>query len=133
MIKPALLYEDQLKKKFVEQWYQPLTEYYCGISNFVPELDKSNEHRRQLVSVDEAGNVIGYIAFNVNWTTRSAEQWGMISFDKGNLKFVRDLRNTILDLFYKENFNRVEWRCFADNLAGKGYDKFIKRYGGRVA
>jgi hypothetical protein len=28
MIKPALLYADQLQKKFIESWYEPETRLY---------------------------------------------------------------------------------------------------------
>jgi RimJ/RimL family protein N-acetyltransferase len=56
----------------------------------------------------------------------------MISFDKGNLEFVRDLHKVVTDLFFKENFNRVEWWCFADNPAVRGYKNFIKQFGGAL-
>ena len=57
----------------------------------------------------------------------------MISYNKGNLEFIRDLHKVITDLFLVENFNRVEWWCFKDNPATRGYKKFIKRFGGRIA
>lgn len=133
MLKPALLYKDELKRKYVEQWYKPETRYYTGMCNGEIELVDHNEHKRQYVSIDKNGNVIGYIVHNIDWCTRSAQQWGMISFDKGNLEFVRDLYRTVSSLFLTENFNRVEWWCFTDNPAVRGYERFIRRFGGRIA
>ena len=132
MIKPALLYADQLQKKFIESWYEPETRFYSGLCSGKMELVDNNCDKRQYVSIGKDGDVIGYIAHNVNWCTRSAEQWGMISFDKGNLEFVRDLYQVVTDLFFKENFNRVEWWCFADNPAVRGYKNFVKRFGGAL-
>lgn len=133
MLRPAQLYKEELLKKHYEQWYRPETNYYSGLCNWEIKIDESNEYRRQFVSVDKNNKVIGYIVYNVEWTTRSASSFGMISYEKGNLEFVRDLHKTVYDLFLVENFNRVEWWCFTDNPAARGYKNFIKRFGGRIA
>ena len=132
MIKPALLYKDELQKNYIEQWYTPESKWYSGLCNYTLDVADNNERKRQYVSVDKSGRVIGYIAHNIDWSTRSAQQWGMMSFDKGNLTFVRDLYQVVSDLFLKENFNRIEWWCFTDNPAVRGYKKFIKRFGGHI-
>ena len=132
MIKPALLYADQLQKKVIESWYEPETRFYSGLGSGKIELVDNNYDERQYVSIGKDGNVIGYISHNVDWCTRSASHWLMTSFDKGNLEFVRDLHKVVTDLFFKENFNRVEWWCFADNPAVRGYKNFIKRFGGSI-
>lgn len=131
MIKAALLYKDELQKKFLEHWYEPGTKYYSGTCCGIPDLVNTNMDKRQYVSIGKDGSVIGYIAHNINWCTRSAQNWGMISFDKGNLTFIRDLRTVVTNLLVKENFNRVEWWCFADNPAVRGYCNFVKRFGGK--
>ena len=132
MLKPALLYKEELLKKHYEHWYKPETSYYSGLCNWSIKIEDNNEYVRQFVSVDKNNNVIGYIAYNVDWNVRSASQFGIISYDKGNIEFVRDLYKTIYDLFFVNNFNRVEWWCFTDNPAVRGYKKFIKRFGGNI-
>lgn len=133
MLRPAQLYKEELLKKHYEQWYRPETNYYSGLCNWSLDIKDDNGEKRQFVSVDKNNKVIGYIAYNVEWTTRSASSFGMISYEKGNLEFVRDLYKTVYDLFLVENFNRVEWWCFTDNPAVRGYKNFIKRFGGRIA
>lgn len=132
MLRPAQLYKDELLKKHYEQWYKPETSYYSGSCNWGLRLEESDEYKRQFVSVDKNNNVIGYIAYNVDFLTRSASCFGMISYSKGNLDFVKDLYKVIKDLFMMEKFNRVEWWCFTDNPAVRGYKNFCKRFGGKI-
>ena len=133
MIKPAQLYKEELEKKMYEQWYKPETSFYSGLGNSSVKLKEDNYDTRQYVSVDKDNNVIGYIAHDVDWIMKTANHFGMISFDKGNLTFAIDLYEVITNLFCKEKFNRVEWRCFTDNPAVRGYKKLIDRIGGRIA
>ena len=132
MLKPAQLYEEKLQKANIESWYDLKNKYWHGwCSEYKISLDNNNGQCHQFVSIDKNDNVIGYISSSVDWTNMSANCFGMISFDKGNLQFVKDLHTVINDIFYKYKFNRIEWFCYADNPAMKGYRKFIKRFGGR--
>lgn len=59
-----------------------------------------------------------------------ADRFGIISFDKGNIEFIRDVYKVICDLFEVYNMNRVSWCAYTDNPAIRGYRNFIKRHGG---
>ena len=50
-------------------------------------IPDNNADSHCFVSVDKDDNVIGYISYNVDWSAMSADNWGIISFDKGNLIF----------------------------------------------
>lgn len=50
---------------------------------------------------------------------------------KQNLEFIKDVHKAIVGLFYKYNMNRLQWSCYIDNPAIRGYRNFIKKYGGR--
>lgn len=132
MLKSALLYETQLKEKYIGIMHNPEYQYYFG--NFGTqciELSNNTYDCHEFVSVDESGNVLGFIRYDINVFSNSCQHFGLISFEFGNLTVIRDLYRAIHDIFFKYNFNRIQWLCFADNPHIRGYRNFIKRFGGR--
>lgn len=132
MLKPAQLYEEQLKMENIKAWYKPENMFYSGgPGDGGIDLPEDNYEKHCFVSVDENDNVIGYISYSVDWAAMSADRLEIISYQKGNLDFVRDIYQAICDVFEVYHMNRLEWWCYADNPAIRGYRNFIKRYGGR--
>ena len=131
MLKPAQLYADQLRTKILETWYQPEDIYWNGgAGDSIPDLPEDNSSKHCFVSVDKRHRVIGYICYYVDWVAMSAESFGIISFDKGNLEFIKDLYR-VIDELLTDRMNRISWSCYADNPAIRGYRNFIRRHGGR--
>ena len=131
LLRPAQLYSDELQTKNIESWYDPQNIYYHGgTGEYSFDLPDNNKECHCFVSVDKYDNVIGYISYNVDWEAMSADNFGMISFDKGNLEFVKDIYKTICDCFEIYHMNRISWYCYADNPAIRGYRNFIKHHGG---
>lgn len=134
MIKPALLYEEKLQKANIESWYDMRNQYWHGwCSEYKIALESNNSQYHQFVSVDSEDNVIGYISYCVDWTAMSATGFAMISFSKGNMQFMKDLKEVVNNCFTKFSFNRIEFRAYADNPAIRGYRSFINRFGGKEA
>ncbi|MDO4562204.1 MAG: GNAT family protein [Clostridia bacterium] len=131
MLKPAQLYQDELNKKYINTWYDDRYMYYRSYGTGIIELPKDNYDNHHFVSVDDNDDIIGYMSYHINWNIKTANAFGIISFDIGNVMFLRDIKRATDDIFYKYNLNRIEWFCVADNPAIKGYRKFIKRHGGR--
>ena len=132
MLKPAQLYTALLNDKMIETWYRPEYMYYHGgVAEFTLELPDNNGSSHCFVSVDNDDNIIGYISYNVDWISMSAEEWGIISFDLGNVTFAKDVYKAIMDCFVEYHFNRISWWCYADNPAIRGYRNFIEKHGGR--
>ena len=132
MLRPAQLYAEELQRKNTESWYRPENIYWnggTGDSNI--DLPNDNYDSHCFASVDKNDNVIGYISYNVDWSSMSADRFGMISYDKGNLEFAKDLYRAICNLFEVYHMNRISWCCYADNPAIRGYRNFIKKHGGR--
>lgn len=135
MLKPAILYKEELEDKFKEVFYDLKYQYFThGAMNNVPEIPDSNEKFHCFASVDKKGNVLGYISYGVDWEAMTTCGFGAISFvPGGSVEYAYDLRKAIDNIFMKFNFNRIEWWAYSDNPAIRGYDSFIKRYGGRRA
>lgn len=132
MIKPAQLYKSKLKEELLKSWYDPTNIYWSGwTGDGITDLPDDNYENHHFVSVDNSGNVIGYISYSVNWVAMSADNFGIISFKKGNIEFAKDLYTVICNIFEKYNMNRMSWCCFADNPALRGYRNFIKNHGGK--
>lgn len=132
MLKPAQLYEGKLQEENIKAWYKPENIFWNGgTGDSIINLPKDNCDRHCFVSVDRNDNVIGYIGYRVDWSAMSVYGFEIISYQKGNLQFVRDIYQVICNLFGQYNMNRIEWCCYTDNPAIRGYRNFIKRHGGK--
>ena len=129
MLKPAILYKDELEKKFAENLYTDDYFYYagCGHVHYIPEI-KAEDNNYQWAVVDKNEKLIGYIAYRIFPELDSAENFGIISFDKGNLTFSRDLYHLFDDLV--KHYRRIEWRMVGGNHVESAYDHVIERYNG---
>lgn len=132
MLKPAQLYSEELQKKNYETWYdQRYMYYHSGTGAYDIQLADNNCEKHQFVSVDKDNNVIGYISYKIDWCALSADNFGIISYDMGNMEFLKDCYKVVCDLFEKYHMNRVGWFAFADNPAVRGYRNFINKHGGK--
>lgn len=133
MLRPAQLYEEQLKKLYTETWYDMSKIYYhgwCSSSDIIIQNNNSETH--QFVSVDKKDNVIGYLSYSIDWASKCVYNIAIISLaDKPNIVFAKDIKQAIDDIFFKYNLNRIYWLAYADNPAVRGYRNFIKKHGGK--
>lgn len=131
MIKPAQLYLDELNEKYVNTWYDDRYKFFfrCGWSSQIT-LPDNNYNSHDFVSVDPNDNVIGYMHYQIDRDANSCDDFGLISFDPGNVLFIRDVKRVVDDIFLRYNINRITWTCFEDNPAIKAYRCFIRRFGG---
>lgn len=132
MLRPAQLYKNELYKEYIKTWYKPENIFYTGwTGDSIPEIPDNNYDKHCFVSVNKDEKIIGYISYSVDWVSMSAHNFGIISFDKGNIGFARDVFKVICDLFDKYHMNRISWYAYVDNPAMRGYRNFIRKHGGR--
>ena len=133
MLKPAQLYKDELHQKTLEIFHNEKYMYFYGDSGYNTfEIPNDTTDQHFFCSVNENNEVLGFICYEVNRASQSAYGFGAISFvEGGSVEFARDLKQAVFDIFLKYGLNRMEWGCFVDNPAIRGYRKFIKRYGGK--
>lgn len=130
MLKPALLYKDELNKKFAEQLYSQDYFLYTGCDGtWVPEI-KADEGTYQYVILNKDNQVIGYFAYSINYFNDTVHNFGLYSFNKGNPIIGIDLIKKMKELI--KYHHRIEWRMIAGNPVKRHYDKFCKRYNGNV-
>ena len=60
-----------------------------------------------------------------------ANNIGIMSFNKGNIEFAKDIYKVVCDLFDIYHMNRISWNSFVENPAIRAYRNFIKKHGGK--
>lgn len=130
MLVPAILYKEQIRKEFQKYYYTTDMLYETGcMYNWSPEIEECpNESQFQYAIVDKNEKLIGYLEYSVDWYTSKAYNFGLFSFDRGNILVGRDVFNKLEGLV--KTFHRVEWKAVSGNPACRGYDSFIKSHGG---
>lgn len=132
MIKPAQLYQQELNKLYYETFYDSKYMYYRGCWGtgelIIPNNTYDSHH---FAILNNNYEVIGYITYAINFASKVANNFGIISF-KPSICFGKDLMKIIDDIFIKYNMNKIEFRAFADNPIIKHYYNFINKYGGKV-
>lgn len=131
MLKPALLYVDVITRKFAELLYTKDYFYYCGYwcGTSLPCIEQK-DNLYQYAFVDNNDNVIGFLTYRINVYTDTVQDFGLISFDKGNLTVARDLHKKLEELI--KNHHKVEWAVIEGNPAKRSYDRFCKKHGGYI-
>lgn len=131
MIKPAILYKDELYKEMANTWFDPEYMYYYDTTPGLPDIPDKPDNQYQFVSVDSKGKVLGFFSYWVYEPSKRAMNFGLVSFEKRNVLFMRDAIQMFKDMFEKFGVQSAEWRCYADNEeALKLYRRIIKDYGG---
>ncbi len=131
MLKPALLYEAELKRKFAEIMFDDKYEYYFLDGFQIPEIADNTYDQHQFVSVDKSGNVIGYITYSINGRAWYAYELGIINFTDNIMTFGNDVKTAIRDIFVKYHFNKLVFGAVKNNSITEKYIKYIKKYHGR--
>ena len=133
MLKPAVLYKDQLEKLFAAQLYTENYFMYEGYPylNELPNLQPAeNLFRFAIVDDNDDTHVIGYFAYRIEGINDSCTSFGIYSFDPGNITNGRDIFNKMEELVAQHH--RVEWRMISTNPVKRSYDKFCQKHNGNI-
>lgn len=130
MLVPAILYKEQIKKEFQKYFYTTDMLYETGgIENWIPQIAECPESWQfQYAIVDDNKKLIGYLGYSVDWYVSKVYNFGLFSFDRGNVLVGKDVFDKLEELV--KTFHRVEWRAVGGNPACRGYDRFIKKHNG---
>lgn len=135
MLVQAILYKEELIKKQIESECDNYFMFYHSgpFPRFEFELETTACWKVQMVSIDKNKNIIGYVSCSVDRDTKVADCFGIVNFTKKlNLTFSKDLMEFLKylrDIFHASKFN---FSAFVGGPPEIMYQKFIRRYGGRV-
>lgn len=133
MLKNAQSYKSELQRKYQETIYDIDYQYFhCSFGSVPLMVPDRTFDSHCFVSVDKKDNIIGYIGYVVDYAARRVSEYGIISFDKGNLEFTKDVLQSIDDIFRKYKMSSLTFSCFTDNPIMPTYTKLVEKYNGRV-
>lgn len=131
----AKLYEEQIKRKMWEIWYDEKYQYYFG-GNWRSDFslaDNNNDYlKRAFAVLNNSEELIGYISYSVDNELRIAQWFGAINFSNDKLTFGKALRQVITDCFLKFGMEVVEWNVICGNPIEPSYDRMCEKLGGQI-
>lgn len=132
MLKPAILYKEQIQKAFMEYIYTQDMFYETGcFESWIPEISgNSDGYKYEFAIVNSKNEVIGFLSYCIAFYSGSMNRFGLFSFDKGNPIVVKDTFIEIERCIKEYHLHRVEWRMIGGNSAEHGYDAFLKKHNG---
>ncbi len=134
LLKPAVLYEDQLKMAYRSIAFEDKYKYFTASNYFdfdIP-LEDSTWRKIQLVSVNKKGDLIGFFSATIDRGDDAVSSLSIVNFYDLNYVFSKDFHQFLNDLFTKFNFRKVSFSVVVGNPSEKMYDKYIDKHGGRV-
>lgn len=134
MLRPAILHQEDLVQTMINKcWFNEYYKYFNQGWNEVEKIEESTEKTHQFVSVNKNGQLCGIIFYHIDRRTNSVCGLNAASFRADKLTFAKDLRQAIDDIFCKFNFRKLCFGVVIGNPVERTYDRFIERYGGRIA
>lgn len=131
MLVPALLYKEELLKKFSAEMYSDRYFYYVGWrgEHTLPQIDDRSNH--YIWAIVDQNDPIGYFAYAIDFDTSCAYNFGLYSFaeDQSIMRNAsilgRDVFNKLEELV--NSYHRVSWRVIGGNPVINSYDSFCVR------
>jgi hypothetical protein len=133
MLKPAIIYADQIKKLYREVcWFNPKYKYY-NYNTFwnTFSIEERSLDWHEFVSISPSGEILGYIHYYVDRNSLNCRNFGAINFTNNPL-FGKDLLQAIRDIFERFNFHKLSFCVVIGNPIEATYDRLCSKYGGRI-
>ena len=130
MLVPAILYKEEITKEFCKIFYTEDMLLECGdLTNGYPTIpDVQNAGDFDFAIVDDNNKLIGYLGYTIDYYSSRAYNFGLLSFDRGNMLIGKELFNKLEELV--ATLHRVDWKMVSGNPAERSYDKFCNKYNG---
>lgn len=128
MLRPAILYKEELEQAIKPFYYTEDMFYFNGCTEFSPIniVNNTDNGQYQFAVIDSKYKVIGYIGFYISKYHSCANRVGVFSFDRHSIVMGRDMYRLFNTLI--EKLHRVEFTVIEGNPAIKHYDKFFNKY-----
>jgi hypothetical protein len=129
MLKPAILYKEEIIKNFQEYFYTDDMMYETGsLHNWCPDISDEPDACNFQYAIVHNEKLIGYMSYTVDWYSSKAYNFGLFSFDRGNVIVGKEVFTKLEELVNR--LHRVEWRMVSGNPAERSYDAFCERHNG---
>lgn len=132
MLVPAIIYKDEICKRFLKYAYSEDMINYTGYLGYsMPTIAEENNGNLYQYAIVDNDRLIGYFTYQIDWYASCANCFGLFSFDRSNSIIGRDIYRELKKIINDYNIHRIEWRMVGGNSVEKHYDKFCRKYNGR--
>lgn len=134
MLKPAIMYKDQLRIKMSEIFLDRAYRYYfVGGREYIElNINEDTWNSYSFVSVDSNDEIVGMIAAEIDRVAYGVTEISAINFaNSKKLLYAKDM-NSVFKFLLSKNFNRIGWTVIVGNPAEKQYDRYCKNNGCRI-
>ena len=132
MLVPAILYKDEIRKKFMEYTYTDDMMNYNGcLASGIPNIDECSDASNYQYAIVDNGKLMGYFTFQIDWYSSCINCFGLFSFDRNNKTIGVDVYRELKKIIKDYHIHRMEWRMVGGNPVEKHYDRFCERYHGK--
>lgn len=132
MLVPAILYKDEIRKKFMEYAYTDDMMNYNGcLASDIPNIDECSDASNYQYAIVDNGKLMGYFTFQIDWYSSCINCFGLFSFDRNNKTIGVDVYRELKKIIKDYHIHRMEWRMVGGNPVEKHYDRFCERYHGK--
>lgn len=134
MLVPAHIHRDELADLFLKSWYDSrYLYYYCYSWRKELVLSDSGTWDEHVFASVYKDRVIGYISYDVIRYARVTEDWAIVLFEpEGVREFYKDILKAVDDSFRYFRFQRMGFSVVIGNPVERTYDRFVKKFGGRI-
>ncbi len=132
LLELAAKYETALQIKFADAFMDEKNKFYFT-DGYTDKYKAANSTwgLHEFVSVN-GESILGYIAYSVNRRTNSVSSLCAINFGSKSITFSKDFMQALKDIFEKYHFRKLNFGVHVGNPAEKMYDRYIRKFGGRV-
>ncbi len=133
MLDLAINHEEELRMKFRSTWFTEKYKFW-NCANFYEErqLAESTLNEHQFVSLNDNGEVIGYIGYWIDRENDLVDGLNIINFTENRVTFGIDVGNALRDIFEKFHFRKLNFSVVVGNPIENTYDRLIDKYHGRI-
>lgn len=132
MLVPAILYKEEICKRFAQYIYtEDMINYTGYLGHSLPTIEENNDGSLYQYAITENGKLIGYFTYSIDWYTFCAHCFGLFSFDRNNKTIGFDVYRQLRKIIKDYRIHRLEWRMVGGNPVEKHYDRFCEKYHGK--
>lgn len=127
------IYKTKIEDLYKDTWYDEKYKFFHD-ENYREghDIPNSDWQRREFVSVDKDGKVLGLISYSFNRCADYVSNLGIINFSDNKVVFGRDVAKAFEEIFTKYNHRKITFSVVVGNPIERSYDNLMKKYGGRI-
>jgi Tfp pilus tip-associated adhesin PilY1 len=134
MLKPAILYKDEIEQKIQEQFYTEELFYFNGSrSQYAPDISdfqNGDETKYQFAILKSSGEVVGYLSYTIR--RFDSQLYDVAAYDFEHTTDSKYAMTTALMYMAKqaeqEKIHRIELYCIDGNPAKIKYDLLMSHF-----